>query len=66
VIQRVTDPLALTVIVLFVLAVGGLFVLRRRSVSTKPADTYECWADCSCPACVAVVAMGSAGQPVHG
>jgi membrane protein DedA with SNARE-associated domain len=65
-IRRVTDPMVVTLLVLVVLAVGGLFVLWKRRAPEKPADTYECWADCSCPACVAVVAMGPAGQPVHG
>jgi membrane protein DedA with SNARE-associated domain len=65
-VRRVTDPMVVTVIVLLVLAVAGLLALRRRTIPQKPADTYECWADCSCPACVAVVAMGSASQPVHG
>ena len=62
VIQRVSDPRVLLVVVLAVLAVGGLIVLRRRAIAQRRADTYECWADCSCPACVAVVAMGSARQ----
>jgi membrane protein DedA with SNARE-associated domain len=65
-VGRVSDPMVVTGIALLVLAVGGLLALRRRTVSAKPADTYECWADCSCPACLAVVAMGNAGQPVHG
>jgi membrane protein DedA with SNARE-associated domain len=62
VIQRVSDPRVLLVVVLAVLAVGGLIVLRRRAIAQRRTDTYECWADCSCPACVAVVAMGTARQ----
>jgi membrane protein DedA with SNARE-associated domain len=64
-VQRVSDPVVLVAIVLVVSAVGGLLALRMRTVRAKRADTYECWADCSCPACVAVVAMGP-GQPVRG
>ena len=65
-IQRLSDPLVVVVIVLAVFALGGLLALRMRSVRSVPTDTYECWADCSCPACVAVVAMNSARQPVSG
>ena len=66
VIQRVSDPKVVILIVLVVLAIGGLIALRRRRAPAKPADTYECWADCSCPACVTVVAMASAGQTAGG
>ena len=66
VVQRVSDPKVLTLIVLIVLAVVGLVALWLRRGPAKPADTYECWADCSCPACVAVVAMGKSGQPATG
>ena len=66
VIQRVSDPKVLTLIVLIVLAVVGLVALWLRRAPSRPDDTYECWADCSCPACVAVVAMGSAGTPAAG
>jgi membrane protein DedA with SNARE-associated domain len=65
-VERASDPMVVVVIALIVLAVGGLVVLRRRSAPTKPADTFECWSDCSCPACVAMVAMGTAGQPIPG
>jgi membrane protein DedA with SNARE-associated domain len=65
-IQRVSDPSVVVVIVLIVLAIGGLVVLRMRRTSAKPADTYECWTDCSCPACVAVVAISGTGQPARG
>jgi membrane-associated protein len=60
VVQRVTNPMVITVIVLIILAIGGLFALRRRYLRANRTDSYECWADCSCPACV-VVAMGTAG-----
>ena len=66
IIQRVTNPMVIVVIVLVVLAIVGLFALRRRNAPEKPADTYECWADCSCPACIAVVSLGVAGQPIGG
>ena len=65
-IQRVSDPRLVAVVVLLVLAVGGLVVLRRRAAAARSGDTYECWADCSCPACVAVVALGSPADPVRG
>jgi membrane-associated protein len=65
-VERVSDPLVIVVIVLVVVAVGGLVALRMRAAPAKRTDTYECWADCSCPACVAVVAMGSAGRAVRG
>lgn len=57
-IERFSGP-AIVVVVLVVLAVVGWLVLRaRRGAAKRPADTYECWADCSCPACVAIVARG--------
>lgn len=44
------------VVILIVAGVAGWFVLRsRRRASVGRSDTYECWADCSCPACVAIV-----------
>lgn len=46
----------IVVVVLVVLAVAGWIILRmRRGVVTRADDTYECWADCSCPACVVIV-----------
>jgi len=65
-IQRVTNPLVIVVIVLIVCAIAGLVALRRRYTRAQRADTYECWADCSCPACVTIVALGTAGQPIGG
>jgi membrane protein DedA with SNARE-associated domain len=65
-VQRVSDPRFVAIVVLIVLAVGGLLVLRRRAAAARSADTYECWSDCSCPACVAVVAMGVAVDPTRG
>ena len=62
-VRRISDPMVITVVVLIALAIGGLFVLHQRFVGAKRADTYECWADCSCPACVAVVSLSVAGQP---
>jgi membrane protein DedA with SNARE-associated domain len=55
---------AILVGLLVVLAAGGWFVLRRRSVDPKRDDTYECWTDCSCPVCLAIVARPSRHQPV--
>jgi membrane protein DedA with SNARE-associated domain len=65
-VRQVSDAQGVIVIALIVLAVVGLLVLRTRAVRAKRDDTYECWADCSCPACVAAVAIGTAGQPVRG
>ena len=62
VVERVTDPVVVGVAALVVLAVGGLLALRRRRSPAKRGDTYECWADCSCPACVAL-ALGAGRQP---
>ena len=61
-IQRFSGP-AIVVIALVVLAIVGWLVLRARRDAAKRADTYECWADCSCPACVAIVARTKASQP---
>ena len=41
---------------LVALAVAGFLVLRARRRATTTSDTYECWSDCSCPVCVAIVA----------
>jgi membrane-associated protein len=52
--------IALVVIaVLALAAVAGWFVLRARRSPTARADSYECWADCSCPACVTIVARAA-------
>lgn len=48
------------VLVLVVLAVGGWLILRRRISPVMRTDTYESWADCSCPACVAIVTHAGA------
>lgn len=48
--------------VLVVLAVAGWLIIRRRRAAAAQPDAYECWADCSCPACVAILATG----PVRG
>lgn len=45
---------------LVVAAVVGWFVLRARRGPTARADTYECWADCSCPACLVLVTRSAA------
>jgi len=54
-IRTVSEPV-LVVIALAALAGGGWLVLRARRNAARRSDTYECWADCSCPACVAIVA----------
>src|SRR5262245_29297309 len=61
-LRRVSDPRVITVVVLVVFAIAGVVVLWMRARRAKTADTYECWADCSCPACVTVVAMRPAGR----
>ena len=58
-LRRISDPMVITVGLLVVLAIAGLVVLWRRRSRTSPPDTYECWADCSCPACVALVTMAA-------
>ena len=63
-ISRASEPLVLLV-VLGALAVVGFVVLKMRSGGGKRDDTYECWADCSCPACVAIVATRGRGQPAR-
>ena len=55
IIAAATGPV-LAIVVLVVLAAAGWFVLRRRRAAAHQRDAYECWADCSCPACVAIVA----------
>jgi membrane protein DedA with SNARE-associated domain len=55
IIAAATGPV-LAIVVLVVLAAAGWFVLRRRRAAARQGDAYECWADCSCPACVAIVA----------
>ena len=65
-IRRVTDPQVLVLVLLAACAVGGLLVLRMRAFPAKPSDTFECWADCSCPACVAMITMSSTRTPVTG
>jgi membrane protein DedA with SNARE-associated domain len=66
VVQRITDPKVIFVVVLLLLAVVGVIALRRRRhTPAVPADDYECWADCSCPACLAIT-LGTGGQAVRG
>jgi membrane protein DedA with SNARE-associated domain len=60
-LRRISDPKVVTAAVLIAFAIAGVVVLRTRARRAKTADTYECWADCSCPACVTVVAMRPAG-----
>jgi membrane protein DedA with SNARE-associated domain len=59
-IQQATIPL-IVVGVLVVLAIGGWIILRRKRAPAAPDDTYECWADCSCPACVVLTGRTAAG-----
>jgi membrane protein DedA with SNARE-associated domain len=49
--------------ILAVLALVGWFIIRRRRAAEAQTDAYECWADCSCPACVAILAAGRARGP---
>ena len=63
-IERYGGKAIVILAVLAVLAVGGWLVLRARRSAAERADTYECWADCSCPACVALIARESRRQPV--
>jgi len=52
--------------VLAVLAVAGWLIIRSRRRAVAQADSYECWADCSCPACVAIISSTSRRQPSAG
>jgi membrane protein DedA with SNARE-associated domain len=54
-IRQASGPL-IVVAVVVALAVGGWVVLRRRASRTHATDSYECWADCSCPACAVITA----------
>lgn len=65
-LRRVSDPMVIGVVVLIALAIGGLVVLHRRYARANRRDAYECWADCSCPACVAVAMGAAAVQPAEG
>jgi membrane protein DedA with SNARE-associated domain len=59
-IERFGGYVLIVALALVAMAVVGwlaLRVIRRRAASS---DTYECWADCSCPACV--VLTGTAGR----
>jgi membrane protein DedA with SNARE-associated domain len=57
-IAQATGPLIIGGIVV-ALAIGGWVFLRRRHRPATPDDTYECWADCSCPACAAITVRTS-------
>lgn len=50
------------VVLILVLAVAGWLIIRARRRAAAQTDSYECWADCSCPACVAIVAGSSRRQ----
>jgi membrane-associated protein len=66
IVERITDPMVVAIGILLIVAVVGLVALRRRRrAASEPADTYECWADCTCPACLAIT-LGTAGQAVRG
>lgn len=49
-----------------VAAVAGWLVLRARVAPPAPETAYACWADCSCPACVAVVSIVGTRAPRPG
>lgn len=59
-IRQASGPL-IVLAILAALGIGGWFILRRRSAPAKPKDTYECWSDCACPACVVITARTTAG-----
>lgn len=65
-IRRASDPMVVIIAALAILAVIGLVVLHRRARLTSRTDTYECWADCACPACVAIVAISPSAEPLPG
>ena len=52
--------------VLAVLAVAGWLIIRARRRAVAETDTSECWADCSCPACVAIISSANRRQPSAG
>jgi len=49
-----------------VVAVAGWLIIRSRRRAVAQADSYECWADCSCPGCVAIISSASRRQPSAG
>lgn len=58
-LERFGGKALIVIGVLVVCAVAGWLVLRARRGPAVRADSYECWADCSCPACVAIVARAA-------
>lgn len=55
-IERYGTYVLLVVAALAVLAVVGWLAVREIRRRSGAADTYECWSDCSCPACVVLLA----------
>lgn len=55
-IERFGGYLGLVVAGLVVLSVVGWLALRILRRRAGEADAYECWSDCSCPACLVLVA----------
>ena len=53
-------------VVLLALAAIGWLIIRARRRAAAQTDSYECWADCSCPACVAVIAGQKGFRAVGG
>jgi membrane protein DedA with SNARE-associated domain len=47
------------VALIIVLAISGWLIIRARRRAAAQTDSYECWADCSCPACVAIISTAS-------
>lgn len=65
-IERFGWTAIVMVVILAVLAIVGWLIIRRRRVAMAQTDAYECWADCSCPACVAILAAGRTQEAAGG
>lgn len=57
--ERYGGVAIVVVVVIVVLAVAGWLIIRARRRAAAQTDSYECWADCSCPACVAILSTTS-------
>ncbi|HEX2765853.1 MAG TPA: VTT domain-containing protein [Candidatus Limnocylindria bacterium] len=55
-IDQYGSYVVLVIAALAVLAVVGWLIVRAIRRRSGAADTYECWTDCSCPACVVLLA----------
>lgn len=63
-VRQATGPVLIGV-ALMALAVAGWFVIRMVRARGVRDDGYECWTDCSCPACVAILATRGTGQTLR-